>query len=116
LHFVSLQTLHKNIAINCVTHWSYPRFAQFNGIRMRIFVMANTAGPAGLHVLPFAMVDDRAAWRRKKREQLAELKSAAIAKLERRGYEVRGKTPGQIRQILKRRPLTQKSVPNNQRD
>jgi hypothetical protein len=64
----------------------------------------------------FAMVDDRAAWRRKKREQLAELKSAAIAKLERRGYEVRGKTLGQIRQILERRPLKQKSIPSNQRD
>jgi hypothetical protein len=72
--------------------------------------MGNTASPAGMHLLPFTMVDDRAAWRRKKREHLAELKSAAIAELERRGYEVRGKTPGQIRQILKRRPLKQKSV------
>ena len=99
------------MAIKCVTHWSFPRFAQLKGIGMRFFVMPNTAGLAGLHVLPFAMVDDRAAWRRKKREQLAELKSAAIAELERRGYEVRGKTPGQIRQILKRRPLKQKSVP-----
>jgi hypothetical protein len=53
------------------------------------------------------MVDDRAVLR--KREQLAELKSAAIAELERRGYEVRGKTPGQIKQILKRRPLQQKT-------
>jgi hypothetical protein len=53
----------------------------------------------------------RAAWRRKKREHLAELKSAAIAELERRDCEVRGKTPDQIRQILKRRPLKQKSVP-----
>jgi hypothetical protein len=78
---------------------------------MRFFVMANTADPAGLHVLPFAMVDVRASQRRKKREELAELKSAAIAKLECRGYEVRGKTPGQIRQILKRRPLKQKSAP-----
>jgi hypothetical protein len=56
------------------------------------------------------MVDDRAARRRQKREQLAKLKSAAIAELERRGYEVRGKTPGQIRQIIKRRPLQQKTV------
>jgi hypothetical protein len=102
--------LQRNIVIKFVTHWSFPRFAQFNGIRMRVFVMANTAGPAGLHVLPFAMVDVRAASCRKKREQLAELKSAAIAELERRGYEVRGKTPGQIRQILKRRPLKQKSA------
>jgi hypothetical protein len=54
------------------------------------------------------MVDDRAVRRNKIREKLAELKSAAIADLERRGYEVRGKTPGQIRQILKRRPSKQK--------
>jgi hypothetical protein len=62
-------------------------------------------------VIAFAMVDDRAARREKNREQLAELKSAAIAKLEQRGYEVRGKTPGQIRLILKRRPSKQKSLP-----
>ena len=54
------------------------------------------------------MVDDRAVRRKKIREKLAELKSAAIADLERRGYEVRGKTPSQIRQILKRRPSKQK--------
>ena len=54
------------------------------------------------------MVDDRAVRRNKIREKLAELKSAAIADLERRGYEVRGKTPSQIRQILKRRPSKQK--------
>jgi hypothetical protein len=56
------------------------------------------------------MVDDRVARRKKKHEQLAKLKTAAIAELERRGYEVRGKTPGQIRQILKRRPSKQKSA------
>jgi hypothetical protein len=56
------------------------------------------------------MVDDRTARRKKKLEQLAKLKIAAIAELERRGYEVRGKTPGQIRQILKRRPSKQKSA------
>ena len=54
------------------------------------------------------MIDDRAVRRNKIREKLAELKNAAIADLERRGYEVRGKTPGQIRQILKRRPSKQK--------
>jgi len=56
------------------------------------------------------MLDDRAARRKKKHEHLAKLKIAAIAELERRGYEVRGKTPAQIRQILKRRPSKQKSV------
>jgi len=39
-----------------------------------------------------------------KSEELAKLKHAALSALERRGYEVRGKTPGQIREMLKRRP------------
>jgi hypothetical protein len=42
------------------------------------------------------------------REELAALKDEAIAKLERRGYEVRGKTPAQIRKVLKQRPKRQK--------
>lgn len=58
----------------------------------------------------FAMVDDRAIRRTKLREKFAELKSAAIADLERRGYDVRGKTPAQIRLILKRRPTKSKSI------
>jgi hypothetical protein len=55
------------------------------------------------------MVDDRAFRRTKMREKLAELKSAVLADLERRGYDVRGKTPAQIRLILKRRPSKQTS-------
>jgi hypothetical protein len=47
---------------------------------------------------------DRTGERKKKREELAKLKHAALAELERRGYEVRGKTPAQIREMLKRRP------------
>jgi hypothetical protein len=50
------------------------------------------------------MSDDRAVLRKKKQEKLAGLKSLAIAALEDRGYEVRGKTTSQIRQILKRHP------------
>jgi hypothetical protein len=56
------------------------------------------------------MIDDRVFRRAKIREKLAELKSAAIADLERRGYEVRGKTPAQIRHMLKRRPTKSKSI------
>ena len=41
------------------------------------------------------------------RETFAELKRAAIADLERRGYDVRGKTPAQIRLVLKQRPSKQ---------
>jgi hypothetical protein len=42
--------------------------------------------------------------RKNKLEELAKLKHEALAELERRGYEVRGKTPAQIREMLKRRP------------
>ena len=59
--------------------------------------------------LEFAMVDDRTIRRTKMRERFAELKRSAIADLERRGYDVRGKTPAQIRLILKRRPSKQTS-------
>jgi hypothetical protein len=56
------------------------------------------------------MVDDKRAVRRSKmHEELAELKRAAIADLERRGYDICGKTPAQIRLILKRRPSKQTS-------
>lgn len=41
----------------------------------------------------FAMIDDGAVRRKKLREELAELKNAALAELERHGYDVRGKTP-----------------------
>jgi hypothetical protein len=47
------------------------------------------------------MADDPVVLRKK---TLEELKSEAFAELERRGYEVRGKTPTQIRQMLRRRP------------
>jgi hypothetical protein len=50
------------------------------------------------------MSGDHAFRRNELRRELAELKEMAIADLERRGYAVRGKTPAQIRQILKRRP------------
>lgn len=50
------------------------------------------------------MLDERAALRKKTQDELANLKRLAIAELEHRGYEVRGKTTSQIRQILKRRP------------
>ena len=50
------------------------------------------------------MAEDRIVRRNRLREKLAELKNTALAELERRGYEVRGKTPAEIRQLLKRRP------------
>lgn len=86
-------------------------------------VIASTARPRGLPILTssepvtftvergqFSMIDDRIVKRKKMREELAELKNAAITELERRGYEVRGKTPAQIRQILKRRPAKQNAA------
>ena len=56
------------------------------------------------------MVDDRAVLRNKLRETLAELGNTALAELERRGYDVRGKTPAQIRRLLRGRPSTLKSI------
>jgi hypothetical protein len=47
---------------------------------------------------------NRSVERKNKSEELAKLKDAALTALERRGYEVRGKTPAQIREMLKRRP------------
>jgi hypothetical protein len=61
------------------------------------------------------MVDDRARRRAQMQDKLAELKIAALAKLECRGYAVRGKTPAQIRQILKRRPTEKKVVEKKDR-
>jgi hypothetical protein len=56
------------------------------------------------------MSNDHAVLRKKIQEELAELKSLAIAQLEHRGYEVRGKTTAQIRQIIKRHPTKQPSI------
>ncbi|MEI9805002.1 MAG: hypothetical protein WDN48_11720 [Pseudolabrys sp.] len=50
------------------------------------------------------MVDLHTEQLKRMRAEWAALKNAAIAKLERQGYEVRGKTTAQIRQILRRHP------------
>jgi hypothetical protein len=55
------------------------------------------------------MLHDPNAQREKLRQELATLRDEAIAQLERRGYEVRGKTPAQIRRALRRRPAKKKS-------
>lgn len=47
--------------------------------------------------IEFAMADDRTVRRNKLRETLSELRNTALAELEHRGYEVRGKAPGEIR-------------------
>jgi hypothetical protein len=61
------------------------------------------------------MVEDQVIRHNKMPEDLAELKRAAIAELERRGYDVRGKTPAQIRQILKRPPRSGNQTKNRRR-
>ncbi len=38
-----------------------------------------------------------------RKKTLEELRNEAIAELERRGYDVRGKTPAEIRKLLRRR-------------
>jgi hypothetical protein len=50
------------------------------------------------------MSDDRVASRKNKHDKLVRLKDIAIAALERRGYEVRGKTTSQIREVLRHHP------------
>jgi hypothetical protein len=56
------------------------------------------------------MPDARAALRRMKKHELAVLKDLAIDALEQRGYEVRGKTTSQIREILRRQPTGPKAA------
>jgi hypothetical protein len=55
------------------------------------------------------MVDDRVVRRNKLLETLAQLKGTALAELERRGSDVRGITPAQIKWLLRGRPSTLKS-------
>jgi hypothetical protein len=57
-------------------------------------------------VTPAVRADDPAVPHRKTLEQL---RCEAIVALESRGYDIRGKTPAQIRKILKRRSKSQKS-------
>jgi hypothetical protein len=45
-----------------------------------------------------------------RKKSLRELKSDAIAELERRGYDIRGKTTAQIREMLRARKRNVKSV------
>jgi hypothetical protein len=56
------------------------------------------------------MFDNSNVQRDKLRDELASLREEAIANLERRGYEVRGKTPAQIKSALKGRPKRRKSA------
>jgi hypothetical protein len=64
------------------------------------FVMADTARP-NRGALFWVMAP--------RKKTLEELNSEATAELERRGYNVRGKTPAQIRQMLRARPPKRKS-------
>jgi hypothetical protein len=68
--------------------------------------MANTAQPKE-NVLFWVMAPPK--------KTLEELKNEAITELERRGYDVRGKTPAQIRQMLRARPPKAKSSANSSR-
>jgi hypothetical protein len=57
------------------------------------------------------MIDARTALRLKKKNDLSALKQTALAALEWRGYEVRGKTTTQIKQALSRRPTKPVGMP-----
>jgi hypothetical protein len=51
-----------------------------------------------------------------RKKTIEELKAVAFAQLEHRGYEVRGKTPAQIRQMLRQRPGKLSSVASKPSD
>ena len=56
------------------------------------------------------MSDERVAMRPAKLAVLARLKETAMAALERRGYDVRGKTTSQIREIMRHHPTRPKTA------
>ncbi len=56
------------------------------------------------------MSDERVAMRQAKLAVLARLKETAMAALERRGYDVRGKTTSQIREIMRHHPTRPKTA------
>jgi hypothetical protein len=56
------------------------------------------------------MSDERFALRLAKKESLARLREAAVVALERRGYDVRGKTTSQIREVLRHNPTWPRPV------
>lgn len=56
------------------------------------------------------MSDDRVALRQAKLAVLARLKETAMAALEQRGYDVRGKTTSQIREVLRHHPTKPKAA------
>jgi hypothetical protein len=53
---------------------------------------------------------EQALARETKRQAMARLKETALAALERRGYQVRGKTTTQIREVLRHQPTGPKAV------
>jgi hypothetical protein len=58
--------------------------------------------------------EDRLKERQKFEENLAKLRELALAELERQGYDVRGKTPGQIRELIRRRPRNRAARPKTE--
>lgn len=56
------------------------------------------------------MSDERVELRKAKMAVLAGLKETAMAALERRGYDVRGKTTSQIREVLRHHPTKPKAA------
>ena len=56
------------------------------------------------------MSDERVELRKAKLAVLAGLKETAMAALERRGYDVRGKTTSQIREIMRHHPTRPKTA------
>jgi hypothetical protein len=61
--------------------------------------------------LPSFQNEDRLKEHQKFEENLAKLRELALAELERQGHDIRGKTPGQIRELIRRRPRKRTARP-----
>ena len=61
--------------------------------------------------LPSFQNEDRLKEPPKFEENLAKLRELALAELERQGYDVRDKTPGQIRELIRSRPRKRTARP-----
>jgi hypothetical protein len=73
--------------------------------------MSKNSQSSNSDTLPSFRNEDRFKERQKFEENLAKLRELALAELERQGYDVRGKTPGQIRELIRRRPRNRAARP-----
>jgi hypothetical protein len=87
--------------VTSATNWNMSKNSQ----------TSNSDGPQ-----PSFRNEGRLEERQKFKESLAKLRELALAELERQGYDVRGKTPGQINKLLRRRPRNRAVQPKEETD